>query len=67
MSHEYDGYEVVSKDLKQRNDSLLVDAGWERDKNNGKMWISPGGTGYPRTIAVKKMKDKRRHAAASKP
>lgn len=57
------GNGAVARELKHRNDSLLVDAGWKRDENNGKVWISPGGTGYSRMAAVKKMKDKRRHAA----
>ena len=54
-----EGFGSVARELKHRNDMFLRDDGWKHDGQTGE-WISPGGTGYPRTMAVKKMKDKRR-------
>lgn len=62
MSYKEEGYAPVSRELKHRNDMFLRDDGWKHDDQTGK-WISPGGTEHSRTVAVKKMKDKRKRAA----
>lgn len=59
MSYKEEAYGPVSSFLRHRNNDLLLDAGWKHNTQTGK-WISPGGTGYSRTVAVNKMKAKRR-------